>query len=130
MCKSKSTFYDEWKLAKTLSIPKTNNEFRPNAILPFLSKVLENIIAREINRNLESHMEGRSCTTTLLNVVENLMLELDGNSVASLDLLNHTEDFDTVNHKILLNKLRKLFNFSNSAGSLIFVLSVEQMSKS
>ena len=77
---TESTFPDEWKLAKTLPIPKTNNEFRPIAILPFLSKVMENIIARQINSYPESHkyltvsqssfMKGKSCTTALSNVVE------------------------------------------------------------
>ena len=65
-------------------------------------------------------MKVRSCTTALLNVIEDLRLELNENSVAFLVLFDHTKAFDTVDHKILLNKLRKLFNFSNSAGSLIF----------
>ena len=76
---TKFTFPDEWKLTKIVPIPKTNNEFRPIAILPFLSKVMENIIARQINIYLESHkyldsqsgfMKDYSCTTALLNVVE------------------------------------------------------------
>ena len=65
-------------------------------------------------------MKGRSYTTALLNVVEEFNLELDENSVAFLVLLDHTKAFGTVNHKIVLHKLRKLFNFYNSAGSLIF----------
>ena len=75
---------------------------------------MENIIARQINSYLESHkylrvsqsgfMRVRSYTTALLNVVENLRLELDENSVPFLVLLDHTKAFDTVNHKILLNK--------------------------
>ena len=65
-------------------------------------------------------MKDRICTVALLNVVEDLRLELDENSVSFLVLLDHTKAFDTVNHKILLNKLLKLFNFSNSVGNLIF----------
>ena len=84
---------------------------------------MENIIARQINSYLESHkylrvsqsgfMRVRSYTTALLNVVENLRLELYENSVPFLVLLDHTKAFDTVNHKILLNNLRELFQFSN-----------------
>ena len=126
---TKSTFPDEWKLAKVLPIPKTNNEFRPIAILPFLSKVMKDIIVRQINSYLESYkyltvrqsafMKGKSCTTALLNVVENLRLKLDKNSVSFFVLFNRTKAFDIVNHITLLNKLLKL---SNSAGNLIFLI--------
>ena len=97
---TKSTFPDEWKLTKIIPIPKTNNEFRPIAVLPFLSKVMENMIARQINSYLESHkyltvcqsgfMKGKSCTIGLLNVVEDLRLKLDENSISFLVLLDHT----------------------------------------
>ena len=94
-----------------------NNEFRPIAIRPFLSKVMVNIIARQISY-LESHkyltvtqsgfMKGRSCTAALLNIVEDLRLEMNENRVSNEIVF------------ILLNKLLKLFSFSNSAASLIF----------
>ena len=74
-------------------------------------------------------MKGTSCTTALLNVVEDLILHRDKNSMAFLVLLDHTKAFNTINRKILLNKLRKLFNFSNSAGSLIFVYLLNRCQK-
>ena len=126
---TKSTFPEHWKQTKILPIPKTHNEFRPIVILPFLSKVMKNIMARKITYYLESQnyfilsqsglMKGRSCTTALINIVEDLRSQLDGNSVAFLGLLNHTRAFDTVDHEVLLKKLRKLFYFSNSACNLI-----------
>ena len=64
-------------------------------------------------------MKARCCTTALLNLVEDLRLELNENSVAILVLLDHSKAFDTVNHKILLNKLRKMLNFSNIVRNLI-----------
>jgi len=36
-----STFPKSWKIAKILPIPKSGTEYRPIAILPFLSKVFE-----------------------------------------------------------------------------------------
>ena len=74
-----------------------DNEFRPIFILPFLSKVMENIMAKQITNYLESNiyftlrqsefMKGRSCTTALLNLVEDLSSKLDGNSVVFMVLL-------------------------------------------
>ena len=93
---------------------------------------MENIIARQITNYLESQnyftlsqsrfMKDRSCTTALINVVEDLRSKPDGNSVAFLVLLDHTKAFDTVNQKVLLEKLRKLIYFSNSACNLIYFL--------
>ena len=50
-----SSFPDEWKQSKIIPIPKSSNEFRPIAIPPFLSKVMENLIARQINNYLVSN---------------------------------------------------------------------------
>ena len=122
---TKSTFPEHWKLAKILPIPKTNSEF-----LPFLSKEMENIMASQIATYLDSHnyftlsqsrsMKGRSCTTTFINVVEDLRSKIDGNRVTFLVLLGHTNAFDAVDHKVLLKKFLKLFYFSISACNLIY----------
>ena len=63
-------------------------------------------------------MKSRSCTTALVNVVDDLRLKLDENYIAFLVLLDHTKAFDMVDHKILLKKLQTLFHFSNSACGL------------
>ena len=75
-------------------------------------------MARQITNYLESHiyftltqsglMNGRNRTTALINVVKYLRSKPDKNSVAFLALLDHTKVFDTVYHKVLLKKLRKL----------------------
>ena len=39
-----SEFPASWKKAKIIPIPKSSNEYRPIAILPFLSKVFESIL--------------------------------------------------------------------------------------
>ena len=65
-------------------------------------------------------MKTRSCTTALVDVVDDLRLKLDENYIAFLVLLDHTKAFDhtTVDHKILLKKLQ-IFHVSNSTGGLI-----------
>ena len=50
-----SFFPNEWKQSKIILIPQSNKEFRPIAILPFLSKVMENLIVRQMNDYLEAN---------------------------------------------------------------------------
>ena len=113
-----SSFPDEWKQSKIISISKSNNEFRPIAVLPFLSKVMETLLARQVNNYLVSNnllsdnqsgfMKARCCTTSLVDVVDDLRLKLDGNYIAFMVLLDHTKVFDTAHQKILLKKLQTL----------------------
>ena len=65
---TKSTFLDECKKSNITTIPKQNNEFRPISILPFLSKVIENIMSEQINEYVSNHnavqsgfIKGRRC---------------------------------------------------------------------
>ena len=98
-----SSFPDKWKHSKIITIPKSNNEFRLTAILPFLSKVMENHIARPINNYPVSNnflsdkhsefMKARSCTTASVNIVDDLRLKLDDNYKAFLVLLDHNKAF-------------------------------------
>lgn len=124
-----SIFPNSWKRAKIVPIPKSNSEYRPIAILPFLSKALENIIYKQINAFvLEHHLltdrqsgfrAGRSCTTALLDIAENIRSNIDSNGLTYLVLLDHSKAFDSVNHAILSTKLGRLFNFSSSAVALV-----------
>ena len=43
-----STFPQQWKHSKVIPVPKSNTEFRPIAILPYLSKALERIMNDQI----------------------------------------------------------------------------------
>lgn len=127
---TKSVFPEDWKMSKVIPIPKANNDYRPIAILPFLSKVLERIMYDQINEYILSHslltsfqsgfVKGRSCTTALTEVIENIRSDLDNNMISFLVLLDHSKAFDSVNHLILTTKLEKLFYFSKSACKLIY----------
>lgn len=120
-----SIFPSGWKRAKVIPVPKSNNDFRPIAILPFLSKAFENIVYDQINtflnRNflLSDRQSGfrkrRSCTTALIDVVENIRRNINDNHVSFLVLLDHSKAFDSVDHTILASKLTTLFNFDDTA---------------
>ena len=126
---TKSIFPDQWKKTKIIPTPKTSVEYRPIAILPVLSKVLEKLMVKQINNFLynnslltekqSGYRPNRSCVTALINVIEDVRTELEKNKVSFLILLDHSKAFDTVNHNILCSKLSRLFNFSTTAVKLI-----------
>lgn len=130
-----STFPSAWKTSKIVPILKKKAsahspaEYRPIAILPFLSKVLEKLVHRQMSAFLKrknllcSNQSGfrrsHSCTTALLKVTEDLRIALDNDMVTFLTLLDFSKAFDTVNHGRLISKLEMLYFFSSAACNLI-----------
>jgi len=124
-----SVFPKSWKRVKITPIPKSENEYRPIAILSVLSKALEKIMSQQMadffleNKMLTTKQSGfrpkRSCVTALIKVCEDIRKSVDTNEIVFLLLLDFSKAFDNVNHRQLLKKLRHLFNFSSSAIKLI-----------
>lgn len=124
-----SQFPSNWKIAKIIPIPKKGSDYRPIAILPFLSKAFERIMHNQIicfldrNRKLSDLQSGfrkkHSCITALVEVAEEIRKEVDKGNTALLVLLDHSKAFDTVDHNILCYKLSHFFNFSSTAIQLL-----------
>ncbi|XP_075150599.1 uncharacterized protein LOC142224699 [Haematobia irritans] len=49
---TKSTFPKDWKISKIIPVPKKFNDYRPIAILPFLSKIMEKLMNNQMNTYL------------------------------------------------------------------------------
>ncbi|XP_075170493.1 uncharacterized protein LOC142242865 [Haematobia irritans] len=93
----------EWKQAKIIPIPKpgTNNDYRPIAILSFLSKAFEHLMHKQIceylehNKLLNARQSGfrpkHSCVQALVEVAENIRAIIDEGSLALLVLLDHSK---------------------------------------
>lgn len=119
----------KWKHAKILPIPKSSGEFRPIAILCYLSKILEKLLSNQIRDHLNKNgllcnmqsgfRPDHSCVTALIDVTESIRRELDDNNCNVLVLLDHSKAFDTVHHPTLCMKLRYMFNFSSCSTKLI-----------
>lgn len=129
-----SCFPASWKIAHILPIPKTNSpkdisDFRPISILTALSKVLERIMSNQIMEFIRSKellhdkqsgfRSNRSTTTALALVAQEIYEDLDISNFSLMTLLDFSKAFDSVDHTVLLNKLRHLFFFSNTACNLI-----------
>lgn len=126
---TKSTFPGNWKYAKIIPIPKANNEYRPIAILPYLSKVFEKLLHQQMHSYIQDNglltdrqsgfRSKHSCTTALIDVSEEIRASIDDGYITFLVLLDHSKAFDTVDHNILCMKLKTMFKFSDSSTRLI-----------
>lgn len=128
-CLINGIFPDAWKKANVLPIPKNSNptelsQFRPISILPTLSKVLEKIVANQLNKYLLSKSiipsiqsgfrANHSTTTALLHVADDIFRANDRCHNTCLILLDFSKAFDTLDHQILCKKL-KYFGIGDSA---------------
>ena len=110
------------KTAKVLPLHKSGdsnlfNNYRPISILPCFSKILEKLIYSRIsdhllqNNILYCHQYGfrkkYSTEQALLQLVNNISSALEDEKYVLGVFLDLTKAFDTVNHKILVSKLKR-----------------------
>ncbi len=99
--------------------------FRPIPKLPFLSKILEKIVFIQltsfINQNdlFEKFQSGfrshHSTETALVKVTNDLLLTADSGRYSILILLDLSSAFDTVDHNVLLYRLKNVVGVSDVA---------------
>ena len=127
------TFLSSCKHSIILPISKTNNpsflsSFRPILLSPFLSKLLEYICFSQLNAFVSNFNILPSCQygfrrfystmTELLHISDVVLHNFDNCRLTSIVALDFTKAFDTINHDLLLVKL-KLYDLSHLALSLI-----------
>ncbi len=128
---SSGVFPEEMKLAfVTPLLKKPNlcvddpNNYRPVSLLSFLSKLIERVVAEQLSKYLtacdlyvsvqSAYRPNHSMETALLKVVNDLLLAVENGHAAVLALLDQRTAFDTIDHVILLNRLRCCFGLSGS----------------
>ncbi|CAG9114816.1 unnamed protein product [Plutella xylostella] len=114
-------FPNLWLKAYVLPLPKVPaptapNEYRPISILPFLSKILESIVHRQLTMFLSNggllnpfqsgFRSGHSTTTALLKVTEDIRCAMEDRRVTVLVLVDFSNAFNAVDHDLLLAVLR------------------------
>ena len=122
-------FPDRWKLALIKPIPKIafplkESDFRPISLLCTLSKIIGRLVNRQICEYLQKHSlfdpnqsaykSNHGCNTALIKITDDILDSIDDSEVSILTLLDFSKAFDTVNHRLLIEKL-KILGFSETA---------------
>ena len=109
-----------WKEANVAATFKNGTKskpenYRPISLTSAPGKLLERIIRGAIVKHMEENnlfskvqhgfVSGRSCTTQLLQLMEELTEALDSNEDVDIIYLDFCKAFDRVHHKRLLKKL-------------------------
>jgi hypothetical protein len=104
-------------LLKKSTLPPIMKNYRPVSNLSYISKVLERVVAARLKKYMtENHLdevyqsaykEGHSTETALVRVQNDILISLDKQNVCLLILLDLSAAFDTVQHDILLKRLKE-----------------------
>ena len=120
------TFPDIWKKGKIVPLHKskdpTSNNYRPITILPILGKILEHIVHQQVyeylqqNNMITSEQFGfrpkLSTNIALTQLTEEILQNMDNKMITGAVFIDLRKAFDTVDHTLLISKLRNL-GFSN-----------------
>ena len=132
-CIVQHIFPDKLKLAKILPIYKKDNEnllenYRPISILPAISKILEKVIANQINQYFINNnlfypsqygfRQSHSTELTALEIIDRITYLMDQNKLPLNIYIDLSKAFDTIDHTILLHKLQH-YGFNGSSLALM-----------
>ena len=105
--------------------PSIHNHYRPISKLPFISKLLEKVVADQLTSHMSQHnisdkfqsgfRKHHSTESALLRVSNDIMMSSDCGECSVLVLLDLSAAFDTVSHSILLERLREWVGLSGTA---------------
>ena len=117
-----STFPSLWKWAKVVPLLKSASadpilpkSYRPVALLPIMSKILEKVVFSQligyleendiIHPNLHGSRAGHDTSTALLQMYDRWVEELEENKMVGVLFCDQSAAFDLCDHSILLDKL-------------------------
>ena len=120
---TQSVFPQGWKQAKVIPLlkkgdPMVPKNYRPVALLPILSKILERVIFNQLVHYLDTHgllhpnhhgsRHGHSTATALIQMYDNWIQEVDRGNMVGVMMVDLSAAFDMVDHPLLLQKLKLL----------------------
>ena len=111
-------------LLKKANLELIFKNFRPVSNLTFISKTIERVVARQLLKHMEqngsietfqsAYREYHSTETALLRVQNDILQAMDGQKVTILVLLDLSAAFDTVEHSILLDRIKSRFGIEGT----------------
>ena len=116
-----SIFPSKFKVAKIMPLLKKPNifkvdNFRPISLLPCISKILEKCVFKQLNEYFEKHKllynsqygyrQGHSTESACMELIDKLHQQLDNSKRPLCIFIDLSKAFDTLNHVILLSKLK------------------------
>lgn len=112
---------DRLKIAKVVPIFKKDNphitgNYRPISLLPVISKVFEKVVFDQLYKYLDKNnllyksqygfRKGHSCEFAAMEVTDKIFNSLDKRKLPIALFLDFSKAFDTINHDILIDKLK------------------------
>ena len=98
--------------------------YRPVSNLPFISKVLERVVARQLNEHMSRHnlheplqsayKQFHSTETALIKVYNDIMWAMERKGVTNLLPVDLSSAFDTIDHQVLITRLQDLIGVSGT----------------
>ena len=108
----------------SLDVDELKN-YRPISNLTYLSKILEKVVHEQLNTYIDSnglfspyqsgYRKFHSCETAVTKIHNDILMLIDKKENVVLLLLDLSAAFDTINHKLLLRKLREMYGIAGVA---------------
>ncbi|PVD19467.1 hypothetical protein C0Q70_19956 [Pomacea canaliculata] len=105
--------------------PSSCKNYRPVSNLPFVSKLVERVVAHQLTFHLDryslldkfqsAYRPKHSCETALLRLMNDLLCSADAGKVTLVVLLDLSAAFDVIDHSTLLTRLQMEVGIGGSA---------------
>ena len=117
---SQRKFPSQWKLAKVVPLlkkgdPLVPKNYRPVALLPIFSKILERAVFQQLVEYLDINKllspdhhgsrQGHNTATALIQMYDQWLDQVDDGMMVGVMMIDLSAAFDVVDHDLLLKKL-------------------------